>query len=168
MTRRGPGVVVVPTVAARVSVVVGVAVLALGAIAGAGASPAATCRATPPDGFGPFGRGLPPIRGSTGTGHVLTGTVLSALGCAPLRGAQVQFWQSNRQGRYVRALSATVLTTRSGAFRYQSPRPVSYEGREPHIHIRVIARDHEPLLTRYEPRGTRRGHIRLVLVPAAL
>jgi protocatechuate 3,4-dioxygenase beta subunit len=112
---------------------------------------------------------MPPIRASTGKGHVLTGTVLSALGCGPLRGAQVQFWQANKKGRYTRPLSATVLTDRAGRFRYLSPRPTSYEGREPHIHIRVIADDHEPLLSRYVPaRGARRGSIRLVLVPEDL
>jgi protocatechuate 3,4-dioxygenase beta subunit len=100
---------------------------------------------------------------------VLTGVVLSALGCRPLAGAQVQFWQSDRKGRYTRALSATVLTGRDGRFRYQSPRPTSYEGFPPHIHIRVVARDHEQLLTRYVVApGERRGNIRLVLVPAAL
>jgi protocatechuate 3,4-dioxygenase beta subunit len=145
-----------------------IAVLALCAAAGGGPSAGATCLPTPVDAFGPFGRGLPPVRAKTGTGHVLTGRVLSALGCLPLRRAQVQFWQSNRDGRYTRALSATVLTNRNGEFRYESPRPVSYEGREPHIHMRVIARDHELLLTRYVPRGARRGHVRLVLVPAAL
>ncbi len=140
------------------------------AAAGAGTAGAqATCRATPPDAFGPFGRGAPPVRARTGSGHVLTGTVRSALGCGPLRGAQVQLWQANRNGRYTRALSATVLTDRSGRFRYTSPVPVSYEGREPHIHIRVIARGHRQLLSRYVPgRGARRGSIRLVLVPEDL
>ena len=95
--------------------------------------------------------------------------MLSALGCAPLRGAQVQFWQANRNGAYTRRLSATVLTNRAGRFRYVSPFPASYEGREPHIHIRVIARAHEPLLSRYVPtRGARRGSIRLVLIPEDL
>jgi protocatechuate 3,4-dioxygenase beta subunit len=109
------------------------------------------------------------MRARTGRGHVLIGRVLSALGCEPLRGAQVQFWQANRNGRYTRALSATVLTDRAGRFRYASPVPVSYEGREPHIHIRVIARDHEPLLSRYVPaRNARHGSIRLVLVPERL
>jgi protocatechuate 3,4-dioxygenase beta subunit len=141
---------------------------ALGASASAGPD-ASSCRASVGDAFGPFGRGIPPIRSKTGTGHVLTGVVLSALGCKPIRGAQVQFWQSNRRGQYVRALSATVLTDRTGAFRYESPLPVSYEGREPHIHIRVIARDHEPLLARYVlAKGTRRGSMRLVLVPLQL
>ena len=160
--------VVLRPVARRLSLPVAAAVLALCAAAGGSASPRATCLPTPPDGFGPFGRGVPPLRAKTGTGHVLTGRIVSALGCVPLRRAQVQFWQSDGRGRYTRALSATVLTARSGGFHYQSPRPVSYEGREPHIHIRVIARDHEPLLTRYVPRGTRRGHLRLVLVPSAL
>jgi protocatechuate 3,4-dioxygenase beta subunit len=108
------------------------------------------------------------MRARTGRGHVLTGTVRSALGCGPLRGAQVQFWQSNRKGQYTHALSATVLTNRAGRFRYVSPFPASYEGREPHIHIRVIARGHRPLLSRYVPRGARRGSIRLVLVPEDL
>jgi protocatechuate 3,4-dioxygenase beta subunit len=112
---------------------------------------------------------MPPIRAKTGRGHVLTGTVVSALGCDPLRGAQVQFWQSNKRGQYTRALSATVLTNRAGRFRYVSPFPVSYEGREPHIHIRVIAEGHRPLLSRYVPaRGSRRGSIRLVLIPEDL
>ena len=141
------------------------------AVAGSigGTSDAATCRPTPDDGAGPFGRGAPPLRAKTGTGHVLTGVVLSALGCAPVRGAQVQLWQSNAKGEYTRRLSATVLTDRAGRFRYESPVPVSYEGRPPHIHLRVVSRRYEPLLTRYVPvEGARRGTIRLVLVPADL
>jgi protocatechuate 3,4-dioxygenase beta subunit len=146
-----------------------VASVAVAAAVGARSADAQTCRATPTDAFGPFGRGLPPMRAQTGRGHVLTGTVRSALGCGPLRGAQVQFWQANRSGQYTRALSATVLTDRAGRFRYASPFPASYEGREPHIHIRVIARGHRPLLSRYVPaRGARRGSIRLVLVPEDL
>jgi protocatechuate 3,4-dioxygenase beta subunit len=150
------------------ALVLGVSVL-VAATAGTQPAAAQTCRATPTDAFGPFGRGLPPIRAKTGRGHVLTGTVRSALGCGPLRGAQVQFWQANRRGEYVRPLSATVLTNRAGRFRYTSPVPASYGGGEPHIHIRVIAAGHRPLLSRYVPaRGARRGSIRLVLVPEDL
>jgi protocatechuate 3,4-dioxygenase beta subunit len=69
---------------------------------------------------------------------------------------------------YGRALSATVFTGKDGRFRYDSPRPTSYEGRPPHIHIRVVAKNHEVLLTRYVPAGKRRGNVRLVLVPASL
>jgi protocatechuate 3,4-dioxygenase beta subunit len=140
------------------------------ALAGTATATAASgCQATVSDGFGPFGRGLPPMRASIGKGHVLTGVVLSALDCRPIRGARVELWQSDAKGRYTRALSATVLTDRNGRFRFEGPYPASYEGRPPHIHLRVVASGHEILLSRYEPpRGARRGSVRLVLVAQAV
>ncbi len=139
-------------------------------VVGAATGAAATgCPATVSDGFGPFGRGMPPVRASIGKGHVLTGVILSSLDCKPIAGARVELWQSNAKGRYVRALSATVLTDRSGRFRFEGPYPASYEGRPPHVHLRVVAPAHEILLTRYEPtRGSHRGSIRLVLLPQAV
>src|SRR3954454_1192523 len=135
----------------RLALVALLAAAALAAFSAGGAPAAATCKATPDDGFGPFGQGLPPIRAKTGTGHVLSGVVLSAVDCKPIRGAQVQFWQSNAKGVYTKKLSATVLTRRDGSFRYESPRPVSYDGFPPHIHVRVIAKGYETLLTRVVP-----------------
>jgi protocatechuate 3,4-dioxygenase beta subunit len=134
----------------------------------AAAQPAAPgCSPTPEDAFGPFGRGMPPVRSRIGTGHVLTGLVLSSVSCRPLSGARVELWQSGRNGQYTRAGSATVITDRAGHFRFEGPFPPSYEGRPPHIHIRVIARAHVPLLARFVPaRGERQGTIRLVLRPA--
>ena len=123
-------------------------VVALAAAAvSAGAPVAATARCAPTltDGAGPFGRGAPPRRAKIGTGHVLTGIVLS-VDCRPLAGARVHLWQANRLGVYTRAGSATVVTDRAGRFRFEGPRPVSYEGRPPHIHLRVIAGEHELLL----------------------
>ena len=153
----------------RLALLALVAVALLTALSTGGATAAASCSATPNDGFGPFGRGLPPIRARTGTGHVLTGIVLSAVDCKPVRGAQVQFWQSNAKGVYTKKLSATVISGRDGRFRYESPKPASYEGRPPHIHIRVIAKGFEMLLSRVEPaKGAKRTSVRLVLVPAAL
>ena len=109
------------------------------------------------------------MRAKIGTGHVLTGIVLSALDCGPLAGAQVQFWQSNRNGRYTTAGSGTVLTDRAGRFRFEGPVPTPYEGREGHIHLRVIAHGFKPLLTRYvPPRGSHHGSVRLVLEPEQL
>lgn len=144
-----------------------VSVLALAAAGTAAGAPG--CAATSSDGFGPFGRGSPPVRASIGKGHVLSGVILSALNCKPIRGARVELWQSNAKGRYVRATSATVLADRSGRFRFEGPYPASYDGGSPHIHMRVVAPAHEILLTRYEPaRGARRGSVRLVLVPQAL
>jgi protocatechuate 3,4-dioxygenase beta subunit len=132
-------------------------------------SSAAACRPTPTDAFGPFGRGMPPLRAKTGSGHVLTGVVLASPDCHAVRGAQVQFWQSNRRGQYTLALSATVMTDGAGHFRYTSPPPGGSQGGEPHIHIRVVADGYKPLLTRYAAgQGARRGNVRLVLEPEDL
>ena len=145
------------------------AALALAALGAGGvvAAPAAPgCPPTLDDGAGPFGRGAPPRRNKIGTGHVLTGTVLSSVDCRPLVGARIHLWQANKRGQYLGSGSATVVTDRAGRFRFEGPRPVSYEGRPPHIHLRVIAAEHELLFTRYVPRsGSNRGSMRLVLVP---
>ena len=149
----------------------GLAVLAaaVGILAApAGGAPGATgCRPTPTDAFGPFTRGTPPVRSKIGTGHVLSGVVLSSLDCRPLARARVELWQSNRNGVYTRSTSASVITDRAGRFRFEGPYPPSYEGRPPHIHLRVFARAHEALLTRFVPAPRERtGTVRLVLRPA--
>jgi protocatechuate 3,4-dioxygenase beta subunit len=148
-----------------------VAVFGLAAAGAGSPAPGATgCRPTLDDGAGPFGRAAPPRRAKIGTGHVLTGLVLSSVDCKPLAGARIHLWQASRRGEYLRAGSATVVSDRSGRFRFEGPRPVSYEGRPPHIHIRVLADEHELLLTRYvlRTRTTTRGTIRLVLRPQRL
>ena len=143
------------------------AVLILGAAGTSASAPAATrCPPTLDDGAGPFGRAAPPRRAKIGTGHVLTGVVLSSVDCRPIAGAHIHLWQANRRGQYVRAGSATVVTDRAGRFRFEGPRPVGYEGRPPHIHLRVVAEKHELLFTRYVPKpGARQGFVRLVLLP---
>jgi protocatechuate 3,4-dioxygenase beta subunit len=146
--------------------------LALAAVVAASATAVpgqARCAPTFSDGAGPFSRGAPPIRSKIGAGHVLTGVVLST-DCKPLGGARVQLWQAtNRQGVYTRATSATVIAGRNGRFRFEGPRPVPYSGRPAHIHLRVIAGEHEILYARYVPApGARRGSVRLVLEPEAL
>ena len=146
-----------------------VAALVAGASsAGAPVADAARCAPTLDDGAGPFGRGAPPLRAKIGTGHVLTGLVLST-DCRPIVGARVQLWQSNRRGVYTVAGSGTVVTNRFGRFRFEGPPPVGYEGRPPHIHLRIVARDHEVLLTRYvRAPGAKSGSIRVVLRPVGV
>jgi protocatechuate 3,4-dioxygenase beta subunit len=146
-----------------------VTVVAISAFAAqtAPADVAGNCRPTPTDAFGPFGRGTPPQRSKIGTGHVLTGVVISSLDCRPIARARVELWQANRNGEYTRASSATVIVDRNGRFRFEGPYPTRYSGGPAHIHMRIFARGHEPLLTRYVPaRGARRGNVRLVLRPA--
>ena len=112
-----------------VSLLVGLLATAGLLAASAAASPTAfPCTPTPVDGFGPFGRGEPPVRAKIGTGHVLTGVVLSAATCKPLRGAHVSLWQENAKGLYTRASSATVITDRAGALPVPGPAPAFGRG----------------------------------------
>ena len=141
-------------------------VVAACAAAGVGAAPAARCALTPNDSGGPD-RSAGPLRAKIGTGHVLTGIVVSPL-CTPIVGARVSFWQSNAKGVYTAAGRGAVLTNRSGRFRFEGPMPRPYAGRAAHIHIKVEAPGFEPLFTEYEPRGARRGNIRLVLRPTGV
>jgi protocatechuate 3,4-dioxygenase beta subunit len=149
-----------------------IAVCAVGVIAAlsAGSVGAASqqtrCTPTANDGGGPD-RGIPPMRAKIGTGHVLTGVVLSPA-CAPIAGARVSFWQSNAKGVYSAAGRGAVATGASGRFRFEGPQPTAYNGRPGHIHIRVEAPGFDPLYTEYEPRGAKRGNVRLVLSPSPL
>jgi protocatechuate 3,4-dioxygenase beta subunit len=139
---------------------------ATAALAASPAGLAANCSPTPNDSGGPDRS--PPLRARIGTGHVLTGVVLSPA-CTPIARARVSFWQSNRVGVYTSAGAGAVITTKSGRFTFQGPRPTSYAGRPAHIHIKVQADGYETLYTEYfPPQGSRRGSVRLVLEPAAL
>jgi protocatechuate 3,4-dioxygenase beta subunit len=144
-----------------------VSVAALAAVLGGGpAAVGAQCSPTVGDGGGP--NRSPPLRGKIGTGHVLTGVVLSPT-CAPVAGAVVSFWQSNKKGIYTPATSGAVKTTKAGRFRFEGPRPSPYDGRPAHIHIKVEAAGYEVLFTEYFPRrGSKRGNVRLVLLPSDL
>ena len=142
-------------------------VLAACSAAGVGAAPAARCALTPNDSGGPD-RSAGPLRAKIGTGHVLTGVVLSP-SCVPIVGARVSFWQSNAKGVYTNASRGAVMTDKAGRFRFEGPRPTAYDGRPAHIHIKVEAADYEPLFTEYfPPRGATRGTVRLVLTPTAV
>jgi protocatechuate 3,4-dioxygenase beta subunit len=140
-------------------------VCAATALAASPVGVAARCSPTPNAG-GPD-RSFP-LRARIGTGHVLTGVVLSPA-CTPVAGARVSFWQSNAKGVYTSSGGGAVITAKTGRFRFEGPRPTAYEGRPAHIHMKVVAKGFEILYTEYfPPPGSRRGSVRLVLVPAAL
>src|SRR5438552_7400108 len=94
-------------------------VLALAAIATAAAQPT-SCAPSKPDMLGPFYKPDAPERTATGQGLVVSGTVRSAKGCAPLRGAQLEWWSADGRGgrgEYHDELRATQKTGADGAFR---------------------------------------------------
>jgi protocatechuate 3,4-dioxygenase beta subunit len=147
------------------------AVVALaGLIAAGSATPAATaCRPTLSQGGGPFetNNTAAPRRARIGSGHVLTGRILRYPGCAPIRGAEVEFWQESPSGHYDRRGHGSMITGPKGVFRFEGPVPPGEFGRPPHIHVRVSAAGYEEFVTTYfVPRGQRLGRLTIVLVSA--
>ena len=145
-----------------------IAALALGVLAlGAGsveADAAARCAPTRADALGPFYEPGAPVRSKVGTGYVLSGRVLTAR-CRPIPRARIELWLVNPRGQYDDAHRAALFSRRDGRYRFESNRPVAYETRPPHIHVRVTARGFRTLVTQHYPRGARnRATFNLVLV----
>ena len=125
----------------------------------------ANCKPTQPDMLGPFYEPGAPVRTSVGSGYVLSGAVLAAYDCKPIRNARIEFWLANPRGEYDNAHRATVFAGERGGYRFESNVPVSYGGRPPHIHVRVTAPGFEELVTQHYPEpGQRKANFELVLL----
>ena len=125
----------------------------------------ANCKPTQPDMLGPFYEPGAPVRTSVGSGYVLSGAVLDAKDCRPIRNARIEFWLANPRGEYDDSHRATVFAGERGGYRFESNVPVSYGGRPPHIHVRVTAPGFKELVTQHYPeRGQRKANFDLVLV----
>ena len=95
---------------------------------------------------------------------MLTGLVLRYPDCARVSGVVVELWQESPNGRYDRRGHASVITSRTGTFRFEGPVPPSDFGR-PHIHVHVSGGEYEEVVTTYVlGPGERRGRITIVLV----
>ena len=150
--------------------VVGVLVAASLSAAGASASTSA-CRATVSDGFGPWARGAkgePPRRSVFGSGFTLSGKVLRAGDCKPVKGAVVEVWQETPGLGYVRRGRASVVTDATGAFHIVGPVPRGEAGGlSGHIHIRVThSLFEEVAVTHFVTQGSHRARLTLVLTDA--
>jgi protocatechuate 3,4-dioxygenase beta subunit len=75
--------------------------------------------------------------------------------CRPIPRARIEFWLVNERGHYDDAHRATVFARRDGRYRFESNRPVAYESRPPHIHVRVTARGFRTLVTQHYPASGR-------------
>ena len=82
----------------------------------------------------------------------------------PVRGAAVEIWQCDHQGRYHhpgdgdradRAFQGfgRVTVDAQGRYRFRTIRPVAYGGRAPHIHVKVKLGVHELLTTQLYAQG---------------
>ena len=139
----------------------------LASASGGMASDSARCRPTAPDALGPFYEPGAPVRSNVGTGYVLRGVVRAVRTCRAIPRARIEFWLVNPRGQYDDAHRATVFARRDGSYRFQSNKPVAYESRPPHIHIRVTARGYRTLVTQHYPRrGRSSAVVNLVLARA--
>jgi protocatechuate 3,4-dioxygenase beta subunit len=87
--------------------------------------------------------------------------------CRAISRARIEFWLVNPSGQYDDAHRATVFARRDGRYRFESNRPVGYQGRPPHIHIRASARGFRTLVTQHYPRaGQSRAVFNLTLTRA--
>ena len=134
-----------------------------------------TRRVTPPQSEGPFYPvSLPAdndadllangaLRYAQGQPAWVEGVVTDVDG-RPVRGAVVEIWQCDHQGRYHhpgdgdradRAFQGfgRVAVDAEGRYRFRTLRPVAYGGRAPHIHVKVKLGVHELLTTQLYVQG---------------
>ena len=134
-----------------------------------------TRRLTPPQSEGPFYPvSLPAdndadllangaLRYAQGQPAWVEGVVTDVEG-RPVRGAAVEIWQCDHQGRYHhpgdgdradRAFQGfgRVAVDAEGRYRFRTLRPVAYGGRAPHIHVKVKLGVHELLTTQLYVQG---------------
>lgn len=109
------------------------------------------CTPTRPDSQGPFYKPNAPERASTGRGLIVSGTVRSVSACSPLAGARIEWWSVNPRGSYDDDHRATQRADAEGRYRYETDVPIPYFGRPPHLHARVTAPGHRPLITQLYP-----------------
>jgi protocatechuate 3,4-dioxygenase beta subunit len=121
---------------------------------------------------------------ANGTATRVTGHILDRAG-RPVRGARVEIWQCDSNGRYhnVRDGDAgrprdenfqgfgQTVTDEAGGYRFLTIRPVPYPGRTPHIHFAVAAPGQRRFITQMyvagEPQNERDSVLLGVRDPAA-
>jgi protocatechuate 3,4-dioxygenase beta subunit len=128
------------------------AVLVMALLAPAGPSWAA-CPPTRPDALGPFYVAGAPERSKTGDGLTVHGAVRSTRECRALPAAKVEWWSANRSGQYDDGHRATQVTDAEGGYRYVTDMPGKYPGRPEHLHVKVTAPGHRPLVTQIYPKA---------------
>ena len=110
------------------------------------------CAPTRPDMLGPFYEPDAPERSVTGRGLTVTGRVSAAKGCAPLPAARIEWWSAGPRGDYDAEHRAAQRVDGAGRYRYETDFPGRYPVRPLHIHVRVTAPGHRPLVTQLYPR----------------
>src|SRR2546428_12079680 len=102
--------------------------------------------------LGPFYEPNSPERSVTGRGLVITGRVASAKGCAPLPGAQLEWWSANPRGDYDAEHRVVQRADGTMLYRYTKDLQGSYPVRPLHPLVRVTAPCHKLIVTQFYPR----------------
>ena len=123
---------------------------------GFAASASAACPLTKADALGPFYVAGAPERSKTGDGLTVEGAVRSASECKGLPAAKVEWWSANSRGDYDDGHRATQTTDAEGRYRYVTDMPGKYPGRPVHLHVKISAPGHRPLVTQIYPKPTDR------------
>src|SRR5688572_21516881 len=110
---------------------------------------------TPSETEGPFFKAHSPKRASliepgvAGTKVVIAGKVFS-VGCKPIAGALLDFWQADDGGDYDNEgfkLRGHQFPDAQGRYRLETVVPGLYPGRTRHIHVKLQAKNGRPLAT---------------------
>ena len=117
---------------------------------------ATACPPTKADMLGPFYVAGAPQRSRTGDGLTVQGAVRSARECKALPAATLEWWSANPRGDYDDAHRATQATDAQGRFEYVTDMPGKYPGRPVHLHVKVTAPGHRPLVTQLYPKPEQR------------
>jgi hypothetical protein len=111
------------------------------------------------DGLSPSYKPDAPVRSVVGTGHVLTGTVVSSRDGSPIAGAKFELWPEYPDRGHLDAARATVFTDPSGRYRFECDPPE-------HIHMRITAPGYVGIAQNsYHPEGRPEGTFDVVLRP---
>lgn len=122
-------------------------------------APQRSCRPTLDDGVSPSYIPNTPERTVVGSGHVVTGVVLSSADCQPISHAKLEFWPEEEGLGHPDSSRATFFTDENGSYRFECNLPE-------HIHMRISALGYKTIgVNSYHPEGAAEGIFDIVLVP---
>jgi protocatechuate 3,4-dioxygenase beta subunit len=122
-------------------------------------APARTCKPTLDDGVSPSYVPNTPERTVVGSGHVVTGVVLSSVDCQPISSAKLEFWPEEAGLGHPDTSRATFFTDENGRYRFECNLPE-------HIHMRISAPGFKTIgVNSYHPEGSAEGVVDIVLIP---
>jgi hypothetical protein len=99
---------------------------------------------------GPFYLGDARDDEPTGNEIALVGTVNDAVTCAPIAGAQIIRWHTNKHGIYDEYFNTKLVCDADGHYAINTIVPGEHNGVPRHVHFMVTAPGYAPLTTRWQ------------------